>query len=42
MIVGHCKEISCKKEVGIGMSDKYTNCGCKKCKCNKPVYPDWG
>jgi len=29
----HCEEDSCKKEVGIGMSDKWDYCGCEKCSC---------
>jgi len=29
----HCEEDSCKKEVGIGMSDKWDYCGCEKCVC---------
>lgn len=29
----HCKENYCKKEVGIGMSDKSTYCACEKCVC---------
>jgi hypothetical protein len=38
----HCDDGECKHYVGIGMSDKYTECGCESCNCEFPSYPDWG
>jgi hypothetical protein len=31
----HCYDSSCQKLMGIGMTDKYTKCGCEKCNCIK-------
>lgn len=49
----HCDK-TCDRKVGIGMTDKYTYCGCEKCKCENALkvstkiyskqlkFPDWG
>jgi hypothetical protein len=32
--VCHCRDI-CSSEIGVGMSDKTTKCGCEKCNCER-------
>ena len=31
----HCYGSSCQESIGVGMTDKWQKCDCKKCECTK-------
>jgi len=31
----HCYGSSCQESIGVGMTDKWQKCDCKKCECEK-------
>lgn len=31
----HCYGSSCQGSIGVGMTDKWQKCNCKKCECTK-------
>ena len=30
----HCYKPNCEESIGVGMSDKFQDCGCSTCRCH--------